>query len=202
MNLLLGPVVEDKDKVKVLEAELDALKVGNLHVLEAHDEERELNHVEQAVDRRLDKDIVAEGDAVEPKVLVGDVELDAVVLLHALHKGLEVGVDLVDALPLPLLVLDLLRVSPPAALGLTQRQGGLHDLLVELDVHGLLLSHHDLVPQVEVQHHNEGVVSGLENGVFYVVKGNVYRGQGEVMGRDGGVPMFPALRVENRKPLV
>jgi len=66
----------------------DALEVSNLDVLQGHDEERELNNVDEAVNGGLQEDAVAIGDTVKPELVVGDVELN--VCLHSI-ESIETG---------------------------------------------------------------------------------------------------------------
>lgn len=173
----LGKVLEDEDEVKVLEAVLDALEVGDLDLCQGDDEEGRLDEVDQAVGRRLHQHVGSGRDALEAEFAVRDVDLDPAVrgLCDLVRERLEVPVELGPFPPLVLLGLDLVLVPvlPPPLPVARLVEGRLGSLAVELDVERLLLADEDGRLEPDVQDDDELRVARLEEEVLDVAEEDV-----------------------------
>ncbi len=68
-------VFKHKDQVKVFQAELNALEVGNLNVCESNDEEREFGELDETVGCGLEVGELAVRDTLETELAEGNVNV-------------------------------------------------------------------------------------------------------------------------------
>mmetsp|Transcript_24386 Transcript_24386/g.60659 ORF Transcript_24386/g.60659 Transcript_24386/m.60659 type:complete len:542 (-) Transcript_24386:1824-3449(-) len=174
LDRVLLEVLKHDHHVEVFKAEDHALKVYDLDLANLHDQPRELDKLDQRVDRGHDQRGGLVDQTVEAELTVRNVELDvARLLLDLLREGFELGVHAVAQRALSLFLLKLVRVVTAAA-RLVQRVRLFYNLDVELDVEVLFLAHHNGVVQVEVDEHKVLLVARLVEAVLHVLERQVH----------------------------
>lgn len=172
-------VLENKDKVKVLQAELNSLKMCDLDVLQSNNHEGRLCELDQTFRGWLDVDVAPERNTVESKVPYGHVDLDALVptgFRNLLGEALEQTIELRTSAALLLFCLELVFIAI-SVLALTVSrlvELDVSRLAVELDISRLLLvANDDRVLEIDMDNNNKLMLAGLEEQMADVGEENV-----------------------------
>jgi hypothetical protein len=161
-------VLENKDQVKVLQAKLDTLQMGNLDILKGENHKRRLDDLDKTVRGRLDEDVASEGYTVETEFSDRHVHLDTFILTslsNLLSEPVEQPVKVTPTAPFLLFLFEFVLITvsvfPPAIARLVKLD--VRCLAIELDILGLLfVTNNDGVFEMNVNHNDKFVFARLE----------------------------------------
>ena len=78
MQRALGEILEDKDHIELLEAELNTLQRGNLDVSQGDYEERRIGQVDQTFRSWLQANVLTNRNTLERKLTEGNVDFESI----------------------------------------------------------------------------------------------------------------------------